>query len=113
MPMTNKYAALLEGFKHPLPPEFDTVSGKLPHTLLNDLMFRIVFESNPDGLRKLLCSLLHMNESEIKDIQIKNPILLGKQINDKTFILDINLVLNNEKLSIWNCRYYHRIIGLA
>ena len=98
MPISNKYASLLESLKQPLPPEFDTVSGKLPHTLLNDLMFRIVFESNPDGLRKLLCSLLHMKESEIKDVQIKNPILLGEQIKDKTLILDINLLLNNEKI---------------
>ena len=98
MPMSNKYATLLESLKQPLPPEFETVSGKLPYTLLNDLMFRIVFESNPDGLKKLLCSLLHMKETEIKDIQIKNPILLGEQIKDKKFILDINLLLNNEKI---------------
>jgi len=96
--MSNKYATLIESFLQPLPHEFETVSGELPHTLLNDLMFRIVFESTPDGLKKLLCALLHMNESEIKDITINNPILLGDQLPDKTFILDINLLLNNEKM---------------
>lgn len=96
--MSNKYATLLESFLQPLPPEFETASGELPHTLLNDLMFHIVFESTPDGLKKLLCSLLQMKESDIKDIKINNPILLGEQISDKKFILDISLLLNNEKI---------------
>lgn len=96
--MTNKYATLIESLTQPLPPGFETVSGELPHTLLNDLMFRIVFESNPDGLKKLLCALLHMEEFEIKAIKINNPILLGEQISDKEFILDINLLLNSEKI---------------
>lgn len=61
-------------------------------------MFRIVFESNPDGLKKLLCALLHMKETQIKDIKINNPILLGEQVSDKEFILDINLLLNSEKI---------------
>ena len=98
MPMTNKYATLVESLLQPLPSGFDTISGELPHTLLNDLMFRIVFESTPDGLKKLLCALLHMEESEIEDIKINNPILLGEQVPDKKFILDINLLLNNEKI---------------
>ncbi|MGN0505888.1 MAG: Rpn family recombination-promoting nuclease/putative transposase [Lachnospiraceae bacterium] len=60
-------------------------------------MFRIVFESNPDGLKKLLCSLLHMKDSEIVDIEINNPILLGDEVDDKHYILDLNLLLNKAK----------------
>ena len=56
--MTNKYQTLLDSLNQPLPPGFETVSGKLPHTLLNDLAFRIVFESDEDCLKKLLCALL-------------------------------------------------------
>lgn len=98
MPMSTKYTTLLESLKQPLPPGFETISGELQQTLLNDLMFRIVFESTPDGLKKLLCALLHMKESEITSITINNPILLGEQIPDKKFILDINLLLNNAKI---------------
>ena len=91
------FISLIKQLSQPLPPEFKTVSGKLPYTLLNDLMFRIVFESNPDGLKKLLCSLLHMNESEIDSVEINNPILLGEKITDKYYILDLNLLLNPNK----------------
>jgi len=59
--MQNKYATLLESLNQPLPPGFETVSGKLPSTLLNDLASRIVFEANQDCLKKLLCALLRMN----------------------------------------------------
>ena len=95
--MIKKFTSLTEKLSQPLPPEFETVSGKLPHTLLNDLMFRIAFESNPDGLKKLLCALLHMDYSEITDIEINNPILLGDAVTDKYYILDLNLLLNKEK----------------
>ncbi len=95
--MSNKYQTLLDSLKKPLPPGFETVSGKLPHTLLNDLMFRIAFESNPDGLKHLLCSLLHMEHSEIVDIEINHPILLGDKVTEKYYVLDLNLLLNKEK----------------
>ena len=96
--MANKYATLLQNLTQPLPPGFETISGKLPSTLLNDLMFRIVFESNPDCLKKLLCALLHMKESEIKQIKLNKSILLGDQIPDKKYIFDLNLLMNNEKI---------------
>lgn len=95
--MTTNYTTLTESLSRPLPSEFETVSGKLPYTLLNDLMFRIVFESNPDGLKKLLCSLLHMHYSEIIDIEVNHPILLGEQVKEKYYILDLNLMLNKAK----------------
>jgi len=96
--MQNKYATLLESLNQPLPPGFETVSGKLPSTLLNDLAFRIVFESNQDCLKKLLCALLHMKESEIKNIKLNKSILLGEQIPDKKYIFDLSILMNNDKI---------------
>ena len=58
LPMSTNYETLVKSLSQPLPPGFETVSGKLPHTLLNDLMFRIVFESTPDGLKKRYSSLV-------------------------------------------------------
>ena len=89
----NSLASLL---KRPLPPGFETATGPLPYSLLNDLMFRIVFEINPSALKALLCSLLHYKEDDIIDIEIKNPIHLGDRIDDKTCIFDINILLNNQ-----------------
>ena len=93
----SSYISLAELQARPLPPGFETVTGPLPHSLLNDLMFRIVFETNRDALKSLLCSLLHYNEEEIVEIEIKNPIQLGERIDEKTCIFDINLLLNNQK----------------
>lgn len=91
------YTALAELQARPLPPEFETISGPLPHSLLNDLMFRIVFESDQNGLKHLLCSLLHYKPEQIAEIEIKNPIRLGKCVDDKKYIYDIYLLLNNKE----------------
>ena len=92
-----KPISLAEVQARPLPPGFDTITGPLEHTLLNDLMFRIVFEANQEALKALLCSLLHLNEADIVHLEIKTPIQLGKKVSDKTCIFDINVMLNNQK----------------
>jgi len=91
------YTSLEELQSRPLPPEFETVTGPLPHSLLNDLMFRLVFETNRDALKSLLCCLLHYSEDEIIEIEIKNPIRLGKRVEDKKYVYDIYLLLNNQE----------------
>lgn len=91
------YTSLAELQARPLPPGFETVTGPLPHNLLNDLMFRIVFEVNQEALKALLCSLLHYNENEIVSLEIKNPIQLGEHVDDKKCIFDIYVMLNNQK----------------
>lgn len=47
-------------------------------------------------LRGLIGSLLHLDQSEIKSTVATNPIRLGEQIDNKTFILDINVLLNDD-----------------
>lgn len=42
--------------------------------------------------------MLHLNPEDIKDIEITNPIILGESINAKTFILDVNILLNNSRM---------------
>jgi len=97
MSKKRKNISLAEVQARPLPPGFDTITGPLEHTLLNDLMFRIVFEANQDALKALLCSLLHLNEEDIINLEIKTPIQLGEKVTDKTCIFDINVMLNNQK----------------
>lgn len=93
----SKFTSLSSLLMRPLPPGYETVTGPLPYNLLNDLMFRIVFEINPKALKALLCSLLHYREEDIAEIEIKNPINLGNRIDEKTCIFDINILLNNQK----------------
>ena len=85
----------------PLPPGFETISGPLTYSLLNDLLFRIVFEADQDGLKSLLAALLHLKESEITELEIKNPIRFGKRVDEKKYIYDIYLLLNtNQKIHL-------------
>ena len=47
-------------------------------------------------MRGLIGSLLHLDQSEIKSTVVTNPIRLGEQIDNKTFILDINVLMNDD-----------------
>ena len=98
---TSPYTSLVDIQAKPLPPGFETVSGPLDYTLLNDLLFRIVFEANQDGLKSLLAALLHLKESDITKLEIKNPFRFGTHVDEKTYIYDIYLLLNkNQKIHI-------------
>lgn len=72
--------------------------GELPYGMTNDYMFRAVLQSNNKVLRGLICSLLHLSESEVNSVVITNPIVLGADVADKEFRLDINVILNNKIL---------------
>lgn len=72
-----------------------TATGTLGFNMTNDYMFRVVLQKNPLVLKGLICSLLHLSQDEICSAQITNPIELGDDIDDKTFVLDINVLLNN------------------
>lgn len=74
---------------------FQNASGEIPYNMTNDYMFRAVLQSNHNVLRGLICSLLHLAESEVKTVEITNPIILGDTVKDKEFRLDINVVMNN------------------
>ena len=73
-------------------------SGKLRYKLTNDYMFRAVFQKNENALKGLLSALLNIPKTEIKEVTILNPIILGETIDDKTCILDLHLRLNNNEL---------------
>ena len=65
--------------------------------LKNDYMFRAAMQSNEKVLRGLVCALLDLRMDEIKECVIENPIILGEDIDDKTCILDVKILLNNDK----------------
>lgn len=72
--------------------------GKVEFKLTNDYLFRAVFQTNKVALRGLLCALLRLNETDIRTIEILNPVELGKSITDKEFRLDIKIMLNDEQI---------------
>ena len=69
--------------------------GKITYTLTNDYMFRAILQRNLHVLKGLTCAMLHIDPATVTDIVITNPIELGQTIDNKEFILDINITLNN------------------
>ncbi len=69
--------------------------GKLPFHLTNDYFFRAVMQENNDVLKALVCALLHLEEPDVHEVTIQNPIELGKHINEKDYFLDISILLDS------------------
>ena len=78
--------------------KLQTATGKIDYQMTNDYMFHAALQKNPKVLKSLVCSLLRLRLQEIRSIQIINPIILGETVDEKTFILDINIVLNDNTL---------------
>ena len=78
--------------------EFQNAHGKIPYGMTNDYMFRAVLQTNNKALRGLICSLLHLRHEDVLSVEITNPIILGESIEDKEFLLDINVNMNNNTL---------------
>ena len=73
-------------------------TGKILYNLTNDYMFRAVFQENTKALTGLLYALLDLPEDSISSVKIENPIELGKIIDDKTCILDLKILLNDNQI---------------
>ncbi len=78
--------------------QFQRAHGAIPYGMTNDYMFRAVLQSNNKVLRGLICSLLHLSETEVISVEIVNPVILGKAVEDKEMRLDINVLLNDSTL---------------
>lgn len=74
---------------------YEQATGSPKYGLTNDYMFRAVFQKNPMARKGLIASILHMQPEKITEVEILNPIELGEYIDDKDFILDIKVRLNN------------------
>ena len=73
-------------------------SGALIVPMTNDYLFRALLQWNNLVLKGLICALLHMDEADISSVIITNPIRLGDSIDNKTFVLDINVILNQHHI---------------
>lgn len=72
--------------------------GTIDYNMTNNYMFRYILQENEKVLRGLICSLLHLSPSQIKSVEITNPINLAGNISGKEFILDIKILLNNNRI---------------
>ncbi len=76
----------------------ETVSGPMDFTMTNDFMFKAVLQRNNYVLISLIASLLHLNPEDLKSATVTNPIREGDAVNDKTVILDVNILFNNDTI---------------
>lgn len=77
---------------------FMSATGKIEYNMTNNYMFRRILQENQKVLKGLICALLHLEPENVKSIVIRNPINLSKNITGKEFILDINIMLNDDAL---------------
>ena len=77
---------------------FMEAKGVIEYNMTNNYMFRYILQKNEKVLTGLICSLLHLKPEQIISIEITNPIDLAGDITGKEFILDINIMLNDDTL---------------
>lgn len=75
---------------------YKNATGKIDYGFRNDYMFRAVLQTSKKTLTGLASALLHIDPADVKSIEIQNPIELGKVYDEKEFILDISLLLNDD-----------------
>ena len=80
------------------PPSYLQATGKIPYSLTNDYLFRALLQKNNRVLKHLICALLHLRPEEIDTVTIENPIVLGEALDNKTFILDVKVSLDNHAI---------------
>lgn len=73
-------------------------SGPLAYKFTNDYMFRAIVQKSNKVLKHLISAILKISYEDIESCIITNPIILGENINEKTCILDVRVLLNNRKL---------------
>lgn len=78
--------------------DLSSLSGPLGIKLVNDYFFHVLLQKNNNVLRALVASLLHMNLDDILSIHIENEIVFGESLNDKDFILDIRVLMNDHTI---------------
>ena len=81
-----------------MPPSYLQATGKIPYSLTNDYLFRALLQKNNRVLKHLICALLHLRPEEVDKVTIENPIVLGEALDNKTFILDVKVSLNNHAI---------------
>ena len=77
----------------------DDLHGAIPIRMTNDYLFRALMQRNTNVLKSLICSLLHLDPDDVVSVTILNPIELGETIDDKNYILDIKVELNEHTIT--------------
>ncbi len=75
--------------------KFDNAIGPIPYGMTNDYMFRIVLQQSKPALKGLISSVLRMDEDDIEDLTVLNPVDPGKSVSDKEIRMDVVVSLKD------------------
>jgi len=70
-------------------------TGPLPVKMTNDYLFKALAQKDEKALKDLISACLHIEKNQIHSLEIANPIQLGEHIEEKDFILDVKVNMNN------------------
>ncbi len=73
-------------------------TGTIPYGLTNDCMFHMVFQKDMVALKGLICAVLHLEPEDIREIEVCNPLEVGKTMDSKNFFLDLKVKFNNNTI---------------
>ena len=73
-------------------------SGALPLRMTNDFLFRAILQTDNKTLVALIAALLAKEERQILSATITNPIMLGDSIENKYFVLDVRVLMNDDTM---------------
>ncbi len=79
------------------PEDWHKLKGKIPFRMTNDYLFRALMQENNSVLSAFIASLLGWKKADITSATIENPIMLGSIMEQKDFVLDVNVLINNTK----------------
>ena len=71
---------------------YKNATGEIMFNMTNDYMFRVVNQKNQNVPKGISCAVLHLDPETVQSAEIQNPIVLGNTIDEKTFVLDINVI---------------------
>ena len=77
---------------------FEDATGDVKYNMTNDFMFHYVLQENEYALKGLIASLLHLDAGDIESVRVENPILIGRAVSSKEYVLDILVSLNNHEM---------------
>jgi len=73
---------------------------KLRYTFKTDILFKMLFVKNPDLLKGLVAALLGIQLNDIEQFIVHNPEIPPEAIGDKFCRLDINMIVNGQRVDI-------------
>ena len=73
---------------------------KLEFTFKDDALFKLLFVKYPDLLKRLVAELLSIQYESIREFEIKNPEIQGENLGDKFCRLDINMLVEKQRVDL-------------